>query len=320
VGNPAVSVLMTVYNGEKHLAEAVESILGQSFRDFELVVVDDGSTDRTAEILRSYDDPRMRVVSPGRLGRAGALNRALEESSASLVALMDADDISLGHRLARQVELVESSPDVAVCSTWFDVIDEEGQAVFTMVFPTRDADLRRRFLRGNPIGAPAALVRRDVFDRVGGFREEFVPSEDHDLWRRALPSFGFATVPEVLLRYRRNPLGLSARLRDVQARNTSRITAEIRRRPFPLYGARDVVAGAHLYARFPSPARESLLNDYAADQATISMLLLRRGRIVAGLRNLVGTLLVQPSALPAIGKPQRALRKLRRRVGLRSSG
>ena len=304
---------MTVYDGERHLNEAVESILGQSFADFEFIVVDDGSTDRTPELLAGYEDPRLHVLAPGRLGRAGALNRALEATTAPLIALMDADDVSLEHRLARQVEFLSSSPSTAVCSTWFDVIDESGHTVSTMVFPTRDADLKRRFLRGNPICGPAALVRREVFDAVGGFREEFVPSEDHDLWRRALPQFGFATQPEVLFRYRRNPHGLSAQLRDVQARNTSGITAEIRQQPFPLYGTRDVVEGARLYGGFPDPARESLLGDYAADQATISMLLIRRGRVIAGLRNLIGTLLVRPTALPAIGKPYRALRKLRRR-------
>ncbi len=305
---------MTVYDGERHLAEAVESILGQSFADFEFVVVDDGSTDRTPELLKGYDDARLRVLSPGRLGRAGALNRALEEANAPLIALMDADDVSLEHRLARQVEFLASSPSTAVCSTWFDVIDDAGHTVSTMVFPTRDADLKRRFLRGNPIGGPASLVRREVFDRLGGFREEFVPSEDHDLWRRALPEFGFATLPEVLFRYRRNPLGLSARMRDVQARNTFGITAEIRLQPFPLYGTRDVVEGARFYGGFPAPAGEHLVGDYAADQATISMLLIRRGRLVPGLRNLVGTLLVRPSALPAIGKPYRAFRKLRRQL------
>ena len=274
---------MTVYDGERHLTEAVESILGQSFADFEFVVVDDGSTDRTPELLAGYDDPRLRVLSPGRLGRAGALNRALEETNAPLIALMDADDVSLEHRLARQVEFLSSSPSTAVCSTWFDVIDESGHIVSTMVFPTRDADLKRRFLRGNPICGPASLVRREVFDSVGGFREEFVPSEDHDLWRRALPQFGFATLPEVLFRYRRNPRGLSSQRRDVQARNSPGSPRRSGAQPFPLYGTRDVVGGARVYAGFPVPSGESLISDYAADQATISLLLLRRGDVVAGL-------------------------------------
>jgi glycosyltransferase involved in cell wall biosynthesis len=302
---------MTVYDGERHLAEAVESILGQSFADFEFVVVDDGSTDRTPEILQGYDDARLRVLSPGRLGRAGALNHALAETTAPLVALMDADDVSLERRLERQVEFLASSSSVAVCSTWLEVIDEAGHTISTLAFPTRDADLRRRFLRGNPIGGPASLVRREVFDRVGGFREEYVPSEDHDLWRRALPEFGFATIPEVLLRYRTNPGGLSHRHRDRQAHHSSVITADIRRRPFPVYGARQVLDGARFYGRFASPEREQLLDEYARDQARISTLLLRRGRLIAGLRNTVGTLLIRPAAFPALGKPQRAFRMLR---------
>ena len=302
---------MTVYDGERHLAEAVESILGQSFTDFELVVVDDGSTDRTPEILGGYDDGRLRVLTPGRLGRAGALNLALGEARAPLIALMDADDVAVEQRLERQVEFLDASPSIAVCSTWLDVIDEAGETISTLAFPTRDADLRRRFLRGNPIAGPASLVRREVFDRVGGFRKEFVPSEDHDLWRRALPEFGFATLPEVLLRYRTNPDGLSHRHRDRQALHSNAITADICRRPFPVYGAGQVVAGARFYRRFATPAREQLLDEYARDQARISTLLLRRGRVIAGLRNVVGTLLIRPAAFPVLGKPQRALRMLR---------
>jgi glycosyltransferase involved in cell wall biosynthesis len=301
---------MTVYNGERHLSEAVESVLGQSFRDFEFVVVNDGSTDRTTEILASYNEPRLRVLSRGRLGRARALNYALDEAGAPLIALMDADDVSLESRLERQVELLESSPDIAVCATWFDVIDEDGRTVGTMALPTRDADLRRRFLRGNPIGGPTTLVRRELFDHVGGFRADYVPSEDHDLWRRALPVFSFATLPETLFRYRRNPRSLSHQLSGKQLRTSAQITADIRRRPFPRYSVRQVVEGARFYGSFPGPAAEQLIDEYARDQAEISLLLLRRGRVLAGLRNMAGTLLVRPTAFPLLGKPKHALQTL----------
>ncbi len=287
---------MTVFDGERHLAEAVESILGQTFTDFEFVVVDDGSTDSTPEILRRYGDSRLRVLSPGRLGRAAALNLGVREAVAPLIALMDADDVSLERRLERQLDLLASSPATGVCSTWLEVIDEAGGVLRQMAFPTCDADLRRRFLRGNPIGGPAAVVRREVFDQVGGFREEFVPSEDHDLWRRALGSFSFAVLPEFLFRYRQNPRGLSHVQRERQAELTREITRDVRTRPFPLYGTRDVVRGARLYRGFEESVREQLLRDYAADQAFISSMLLRRGRVRAGLANLVGTLLFRPTA------------------------
>jgi glycosyltransferase involved in cell wall biosynthesis len=302
---------MTVFDGERHLAEAVESILGQSFGDFEFVVVDDGSTDGTLEILRRYGDRRLRVLTPGRLGRAAALNLGVREAVAPLIALMDADDVSLERRLERQLDLLASSPATGVCSTWLEVIDEAGRVLRQMAFPTRDADLRRRFLRGNPIGGPAAVVRREVFDQVGGFREEFVPSEDHDLWSRALEAFEFAVLPEVVFRYRQNPRGLSHVHRDRQARITGEITREIRSRSFPLYSTRQVLQGSRFYRDLSNGSREQLLSDYAADQAFISSLLLRRGRIAAGLRNLVGTALIRPTAIPAIGKPARAVAMLR---------
>ncbi len=285
---PQVSVLMTVRDEEKHVAAAVDSILGQSFGDFEFVVVDDGSADGTADALRAYDDARLRVTISSPVGRAAALNCALAQARAPLIALMDADDVSVEDRLARQVDFLRSAPSVGVCATWLDVIDAQGETIATLAFPTRDSDIRRRFLRGNPIGGPTAVVRRDVFDRVGGFRAEFVPSEDHDLWRRALRVAEFAVIPEVLYRYRRNPRGLSHQLHDRQARLSGRITAELRRESFPLYGARTVVEGARFYRAFGDPARDQLRHGYARDQVVASRILLRRGRPVAAARNLVG--------------------------------
>ena len=155
---PQVSVLMTVRDEEKHVAAAVDSILGQSFGDFEFVVVDDGSADGTADALRAYDDARLRVTISSPVGRAAALNCALAQARAPLIALMDADDVSVEDRLARQVDFLRSAPSVGVCATWLDVIDAQGETIATLAFPTR----ARTFDDGSSGETPSRRTRSSV--------------------------------------------------------------------------------------------------------------------------------------------------------------
>ena len=113
-----VTVLMPVYNGERYLREAIDSILDQSFRDFEFLILDDGSTDGTADIIRSYRDERIRfLANPERLRLSGALNRGMAEARGSFIARMDADDIARPHRLARQLAFLRRNPEVGICGT-----------------------------------------------------------------------------------------------------------------------------------------------------------------------------------------------------------
>ncbi len=224
---PAVSVIVTVYNGERYLEEALRSILDQSFHDLELVVVDDGSTDGSVDVARAIDDDRMVVISEGRLGRAEALNRALRETRAPFVALMDADDVSLPQRVERQHEFLVEHPEVGFVGTWFTAVSEAGESLYTKTTLLRDADLRRRFLLGTPIAGGTTMVRRTVFDRVGTFREAFVPSEDSDLWRRAILHFDAANIPEVLYLYRMRAGSFSDVQSDVQDRHRRTIVADM---------------------------------------------------------------------------------------------
>src|SRR2546428_1522930 len=125
---PGVRVLMAVHNGEPHLRAAVESVLAQTYPDFELLIVDDGSTDGSADVVRSYEDRRIRLLENERnLGQIPSLNRALREAHGEYVARLDHDDLCLPERLERQVEELDAEPSAALAGTWIDVVDEDGR-------------------------------------------------------------------------------------------------------------------------------------------------------------------------------------------------
>src|ERR1051325_6328838 len=174
---------MAVYNGEKYLREAVDSILGQTFGDFEFIIVDDGSTDRTREILDSYGDERIRVVrNPSNLGLISSLNRGVEHCRGEYVARMDCDDRSLPERLSKQVAFMDSHADVAAGGTWVTHMDAEGRVIGPTHTPV-GARMARDFWRPPPLIHPTAIMRRAHIERLR-YDADALKAEDYDLWLR----------------------------------------------------------------------------------------------------------------------------------------
>ena len=231
-----VSVLMPVRNGERHLAEAVDSVLAQSFRDFELVVVDDASTDRTPEVLAGFGDARLRVVrSDEPLGLAPALRRLTAEARGELLSRMDADDVMLPDRLERQVAFLDAHPEVALVGGAAVEIDGEGRELRVVRYPS---DPGRELGRRNTIAHPTVLMRRAAVEEAGGYRN--IPVEDYDLWLRLAERQGLANLQEPVLRYRRHAgqYSVTAVRRQALGALAARAAAEARRagRPDPLAG------------------------------------------------------------------------------------
>ena len=197
---PRVSVVVPVRNSEKYLKEALDSILQQSFTDFELLIVDDNSSDNTITIIRTYEDTRIRVMpGPGK-GLAAALNFAIGEARGEFIARMDADDIAHTSRLGKQVAFMDEHPDVGVCGTCFQQF-MGGDAVHKHMENVCYADL----MMGCYIGHPTAMFRRELFAKENLFYNELMRfSEDYDLWSRAIRVTKLANVPEILLQYRRH--------------------------------------------------------------------------------------------------------------------
>jgi glycosyltransferase involved in cell wall biosynthesis len=212
---------MTVYNGEPWLGEAVDSILHQTFEDFELIVVDDGSSDGTSETLRRRAEPRLRVIRQRRTGQTPALNVALRHALAPLIARMDADDVALPERLARQVAFLGANPSVGLLGTGSHEISPGGEVLSTQVPPVDDRTIRRTLIRKNPFVHSAVMFRRAALDAAGPYDESFVVAQDYDLWLRMSRATSLANLPEPLVLRRRTPGQLSS------ARDTTRIRDEV---------------------------------------------------------------------------------------------
>jgi glycosyltransferase involved in cell wall biosynthesis len=231
---------MSVYNGERFLEEAVESILDQSLAELELIVIDDGSTDGTAEILSTYatSDPRVVVRAQPNEGRAAALNRGLGLARAPLVARLDADDVALPGRLERQRRFLAEHERVAVVGGAVTFIDDEGRPFGDWRYPLTDVEIRRAFDTSTPLVHPAVMMRADAVKAVGGYRPVFEESEDVDLWLRLAAAHELANVPELVLRYRVHDGQASFRQLELQtfcsvaARLAARERSEGRPDPF----------------------------------------------------------------------------------------
>jgi glycosyltransferase involved in cell wall biosynthesis len=199
---PVLSVLLSVRNGEATLPAAVASILEQSFRDFELLVVDDGSEDGSAEYVASLSDPRVRLLREPPRGLGGALNRGLEEVRTPLVARMDADDVALPERLARQVAFLDAHPEVGLLGAGFAFTLDGVARGPAPPMPRTHAQIVGVLERGgHALCHPTIVVRTEAMRAVGGYRVHGV-GQDWDLMLRLTERTRAANLPEVLLLYR----------------------------------------------------------------------------------------------------------------------
>lgn len=199
---PRISVVMGVYNGEAHLAEAVESILAQSYRDFEFIIIDDGSQDRSGAILAEYEDPRLRLVTQSNQGLTCSLNRAIGMARGEYIARMDADDVALPHRFARQIAFLEANPDVVLLGTGWRQVDLVQGKERNFLFPTEDEGLRHALAWGNPFCHSSVIMRADALARAGGYDESFRYVQDYELWSRLAGEGKLANLPSILMQRR----------------------------------------------------------------------------------------------------------------------
>ena len=200
---PCVSVLMPVCNGARYLEEAIQSILQQTFSDFEFIIINDGSTDGTAAILDRYrlNDSRIHIYQQTRQGVVPALNRGLEMARGVYIARMDADDVSLPHRLAAQVKFMDSQAAVGICGTWIETYGVDRPEIRR--YPCEDGMIRSWLLFESVLAHPSVMIRRALLHRHALLYDaSAVCAEDYDLWVRAAQYTLLGNVPQVLLRYR----------------------------------------------------------------------------------------------------------------------
>jgi GT2 family glycosyltransferase len=206
LSDPGISVAMSVFNGERYLRLAIDSILAQSFTDFEFLILDDGSSDGTAAILASYAkaDMRIRIISRENKGLIVSLNQLIEEAKAPIIARMDCDDIAHPERFAKQIAFLDANPDYGVLGTWIDNIDADGHVSYYKGYdhPVSHDEFLERIGIGTTMCHSSVMMRKDLVEKVGGYHAAFKHCEDFDLWLRLASITKLGSLPERLMQYR----------------------------------------------------------------------------------------------------------------------
>lgn len=198
-----VSVIMPVHNGEKYLREAIDSILNQTFHDYEFIIIDDGSMDDSVDIIQSFNDSRIRLLrNTVNKGASVARNLGLMEARGEYIALLDADDISLSVRLEKQVKLLDSEPQIGLCGTWIKTIGtNEGVESH---YPVNNDIIKCELIFTNPLATSSIMLRKQILqdNPCLMFNLNYSPVEDYDLWERVSQFTRITNIPEVLTLYR----------------------------------------------------------------------------------------------------------------------
>jgi hypothetical protein len=202
---PSISVIMSVHNGRRFLSETIESVLAQSWSDFEFIIVDDGSSDGSTEVIRGYAerDSRLQVLTQEKHGLTRSLNRGLTVARGEFVARQDADDISAPERLAVQRDYMQQNPNLAAVGSWCRFIDEAGVETGGLRYPVQHEEIAWAMLGYTAIAHPSAMLRRSAIDRFGAYDETFTYAQDYELWTRWI-SLGaqLQNIPKDLIFYR----------------------------------------------------------------------------------------------------------------------
>ncbi len=224
VTNPKISVLMPAYNAEKYISEAIKSILNQTFKNFEFIIIDDCSTDKTWEIIQAYAKKDDRIIvfqNKKNLGIAGNRNKLIVLAKGKYIVWQDADDISLLHRLEHQYKFMEENKDVGICGGWLEFFNSKGQKSLRK-YKKNDKDLRKNIFRYSPASQPGAILRKDAIDQAGLYDLHYPPAEDFDMSFRIGKKYKFANLQEVVVRYRENDNSATfTRLKTIELKTIS---------------------------------------------------------------------------------------------------
>ena len=201
--SPELSVVMSVYNGQKYLEESITSILDQTFSDFEFIIINDGSTDQTRDIIEQFasKDKRILLIHQDNAGLAKSLNRGIKLARGKYIARHDADDVSLPERFKKQMSFLRSHQDVVLCGTWF-LEENEGKGVKIRKYPVDDQKLRENIKYVNYFCHPSVVFSKDAFIKAGGYDERLSTGQDFELWMRLCNYGKMSNISKVLVRKR----------------------------------------------------------------------------------------------------------------------
>lgn len=215
--SPSVSVIMSVYNGETYLKESIDSIIVQTFKDFEFIIINDGSTDKSEEIILDYlkKEKRIILIQQQNIGLTKSLNRGLSIAQGLFIARQDADDISLKTRLAKEVDFLNKNPEYALVGTDYNEITLSGtiREKSSKYFVYKDEEIKKNFIRYNPICHTSVLFRKSILKDIGMYNDKLIYSQDYEFWFRIMNKYKVANLSEVLV-YRRYTKEMLSRRHD----------------------------------------------------------------------------------------------------------
>lgn len=212
-----ITVLMPAFNAAPYISQAIESVLQQTFEDFELIIVNDGSTDTTEEIINSYNDPRIRLMSQSNKGVAEALNTGLMAAKGKYIARVDADDICMPERLQIQYEFFQKNPEYVLVASDVDYMDEQGNFVFKFYntdFGYSNEEINKRFYKYCPFIHSSVMYRAEPIKAVGGYNKFAIAFEDYFLWSKILGAGKVCNLPFSLMKIRLNISSVTVDDRD----------------------------------------------------------------------------------------------------------
>ncbi|MFA5393583.1 MAG: glycosyltransferase family 2 protein [Candidatus Ratteibacteria bacterium] len=224
---PRVTVLMPVYNSEKYLREAIDSILGQTYRDYEFIIINDGSTDGSVKIIQSYIDKRIKLINNGKnIGISATRNKGLELAVGEYTIVMDSDDISLPARIEKQVRFMDNHPEIGVSGTWVKFLDTSHHPWKSIVckYPTKPRDIKARSLFNSIFAHPSVIIRRNFLEKFQlKYDPQYLVAHDYGLGQKCSSCFPLANIPEVLLVYRVHSKSITNSNENIEFEDVQRI-------------------------------------------------------------------------------------------------
>jgi len=201
--HPKISVIMAVYNGMPYLIKATKSILTQTYKNFEFIIVDDASTDQSWKYLKNLKDERIKLLKNTKnLGLSTSLNKTLQTAKGNYIARMDADDISFTERLEKQLKYMQSNQDVDLCGTWVKLINKQGVVIGEKKYPTKPEEVKQAITWYPAVIHPTFMAKNSFYKKMNGYRADYDFAEDYDLLSRAKNKFVIANLPEALIYWR----------------------------------------------------------------------------------------------------------------------
>lgn len=282
---------MTVYNAESFLKESIDSILRQNYTDFEFLIINDGSSDGSKEIIEHYAsiDKRIRAIHQKNHGLVYSLNKGIKMASGTYIARTDADDVCMDNRLLNQVEFLEANPEVVLLGGGFEIIDQEGYYMETVHPPTQDRDIRRTLLLRNPFGHASVMFRKTAVEKAGLYSDKFGPTEDYELWIRMSKQGKLAALSRPVYRYRINREGISFNSNGTQSEyailHGKKLWAQS---PPKILRRSELRRQFRRYIKNSNrpPYGNAVAYQYLSDNAQIGFKMIRNKMVVSGIRQL----------------------------------